>query len=100
MLEIGPPPHDGLVMSTLVATQEQSMKLELENKNRILGGPRQHRTHRVFELADRFDCIPLGISQAAAFVNKNSVSTADYLERVSVSSDEILAELATRGPAT
>jgi tetratricopeptide (TPR) repeat protein len=97
MLEIAL--NDDLLMGTPIATQQRSLTLEFGNGaigNKILSGARQYRTDRASELAERLDCLPLAISQAAAFMNKNGLSTADYLSRISASSDEMLAELMAR----
>jgi tetratricopeptide (TPR) repeat protein len=59
-------------------------------------GVRQYRTDHASELAEKLDCLPLALSQAAAFMNKNRLSIADYLERMSAPSDEMVAELMTR----
>jgi tetratricopeptide (TPR) repeat protein len=91
--------NDDLLMGSPIETQQRSLTLDFGNGalgNKILGGPRQYRTDRALELAERLDCLPLAISQAAAFMNKNGLSTADYLSRMSASSDEVLAELMTR----
>jgi hypothetical protein len=68
--------------------------IPLEDK--ISKGVRQYRTNRASELAEKLDCLPLALSQAAAFMNKNRLSIPDYLERVSAPSDEVVAELMTR----
>lgn len=65
-------------------------------KDKISQGVRQYGTDRTSEMAEKLDCLPLALSQAAAFMNKNRLSIADYLERISTSSDEMLAELMIR----
>ena len=91
--------NDDLLMGTPVTPQQRSMTLEFGNAalgNKPLSRARQYRTDRASELAERLDRLPLAISQAAAFMNKNRLSTSDYLERMSASSNEMLAELMTR----
>lgn len=57
--------------------------------------PHEDKTDRASELAEKLDCLPLALSQAAAFMNKNRLPIADYLKRISAPSDEMVAELMT-----
>jgi hypothetical protein len=88
--------NNDLLMGTPITPQQGSMALGLGTGNKLLRGAREYRTDRTSELAERLDRLPLAISQAAAFMNKNGLSTADYLERVSMTSDAMLAELMPR----
>ncbi|ERF71804.1 hypothetical protein EPUS_01719 [Endocarpon pusillum Z07020] len=97
MLEMGL--DDDLLMGTPTVPQQRSLTLDFGNgliEDKIPHGVRQYRTDRASELAEKLDCLPLAISQAAAFMNKNRLSTADYLQRMTASSDEMLAELMAR----
>ncbi|KAF7509591.1 hypothetical protein GJ744_007629 [Endocarpon pusillum] len=97
MLEMGL--DDDLLMGTPIAPQQRSLTLNFgnaPNEDEIPHSVRQYRTDRALELAEKLDCLPLAISQAAAFMNRNRLSTADYLKRMTASSDEMLAELMTR----
>lgn len=59
-------------------------------------GVHRHTTDRASELAEKLDCLPLALSQAAAFMKKNRLSIGEYLERMSAPSDEMVAERAVR----
>jgi adenylate kinase family enzyme len=97
MLEVA---VDGdLLIGTPIAPQQRSLILDSGYtlfEDKISQGVRQHRIDRASELAEKLDCLPLALSQAAAFMNKNRLSIADYLERMSAPSDEMVAELMTR----
>ena len=91
--------NDDLLIGTPITTQQRSITLEFENgmpSSRMPSRVRQYRSDRASELAERLDRLPLAISQAAAFMNKNSLSIADYLAKMSVTSDAVLAELMSR----
>jgi tetratricopeptide (TPR) repeat protein len=97
MLEVGL--DDDLLMDTPDTTQQRSSKLGFEISppgEKMSHGVHQHRADRASELAEKLDCLPLAISQATGFMNKNRLSIADYLKRMSASSDEMVAELMTR----
>lgn len=97
MLEMGL--DDDLLLGTPIAPQQRSLTLDFgngPNEDKIRNGVRQYRMDRASELAERLDRLPLAISQAAAFMNKNRLSTADYLKRMTTPNDEMLAELMTR----
>jgi hypothetical protein len=90
---------DDLMMGTPIATQQRSLTLDFGKVplgDKISHGVHQYRTNRASELAENLNCLPLAISQATAFMNKNRLSIADYLKRRSASSDEMVAELVTR----
>lgn len=91
--------NDDLLTGSPVTPQQRSMTLEFRNEvpgSEVIGRPRQYRTDRASELAEKLDRLPLAISQAVAFMNKNSLSIADYLGKLSVTNDAMLAELMSR----
>jgi tetratricopeptide (TPR) repeat protein len=88
-----------LLIGKPTAPQQRSLTpdfgdIPLEDK--VSQDVRQYRTDHASQLAEKLDCLPLALSQAAAFMNKNRLSIADYLERMSAPSDEMVAELMTR----
>jgi len=97
MLEAGL--DDDLLMGTPITSQERSSELIFEDSPpgyKMSHDVREYRADRASELAEKLDCLPLAISQATAFMSKNRLSIANYLERISASSDEMVAELMTR----
>lgn len=92
-----------LLIDKSLASQERSLVPDLGNvlfEDKISQGVRRYRTNRASELAEKLaeklDCLPLALSQAAAFMNKNRLPIAAYLERISAPSDEVVAELMIR----
>lgn len=88
-----------LLVGKLIAYQQRSLILDFGNvprEDKISQGIRQSGIDSASELAEKLDCLPLALSQAAAFMNKNRLPIADYLERMSAPSDEMLAELLIR----
>lgn len=88
-----------LLIDKSIASQQKLLIEDFGNiplEDKISLGVRQYRTDRASELAEKLDCLPLALSQAAAFMNKNRLSIAEYLERMSASGDEMVAELMIR----
>lgn len=97
MLEVGV--DADLLIGKATAPQQRPLIPDSGNillENKTPQDTRPYKTDRVSELAKKLDCLPLALSQAAAFMNKNRLSIADYLERMSAPSDEMVAELMTR----
>ena len=88
-----------LLIDKPIASQQQSLIEDFGNiplEDKIPLGVREYRTDCASVLAEKLDCLPLALSQAAAFMNKNRLSNAEYLERMSASGDEMVAELMIR----
>ena len=96
-----------LLITKSLASQQRSLVPGLGSvslADNISQRERRYRTNRASELAqelaekfaEKLDCLPLALSQATAFMNKNRLPVAAYLERISAPSDEIVTELMIR----